>query len=321
MIKKFIIAVDLGGTNLKIALLDLKYKIKEKKVLSTKRFFKKEDLIQSLIGSTNNIIKNNRLNRVNILGMGLGLPGLIDIKRGIVHFFPNIPGWKEVNLKNILEKKLRLPIFLDNDANLACLAEYRLGAARGAKNAVCLTLGTGVGGGIIIEGRLYRGSTSAGGEIGHIPINEKGPRCNCGGIACLETYIGNNRIIKEAKRLFRRNISLEELSYLAKKQNRQALIIWSDVARRLGIALVGIVNIFNPDCIVLGGGVANAGRILFDRVKKIISGQAMTVQARHVKVFKARLGSDAGLIGAAILVRDRHYLQIGVCSQKNENFY
>ena len=305
MAKKFIIAVDLGGTNLKIALLDLKYRIKNKEVLSTRRFIKKEKLIQAIIDSINKIIKNNRLKRSDILGIGLGLPGPIDVKEGIVHFFPNIPGWKEVDLRRTLKKRLGLPAWLDNDANLMCLAEYKLGAAKGAKNAVCLTLGTGVGAGIIIEGTLYRGSTFAAGEIGHIPINEKGPRCNGGGMACLETYIGNNRIIKEAKRLFRRPISLEELSYLAKKQNKKAKLFWSNIARHLGITLVGIVNFLNPDCIVIGGGVSGAGKVLFDKVKEIIASQAMGVQARHVKVVKAKLGNDAGLIGAAILVQEK----------------
>lgn len=306
MIKKFIIGVDLGGTNLKIALLDLKYKIRDKEVLSTQRFIKRESLIKAVIASVNKIIENNKLSRASILGIGLGLPGPINVKRGIVHFFPNIPGWKEVKLKTILEKTLRLPVSLDNDANLMCLAEYKLGAAKGAKNAVCLTLGTGVGGGIIIEGRLYRGSSFSSGEIGHIPINEKGPQCNCGGVGCLETYIGNNRILDEAKSLFKRDISLEGLSTLARKQNKKALAIWSKVAVRLGIALVGVVNLLNPDCIVIGGGVANVGKILFDKVKKIISRQAMSVQARHVRVFKARLGNDAGLIGAAILVKESY---------------
>ena len=304
MATKFIIGVDLGGTNLKIGLLDLQYTIRDKDVLSTQGFTKRQSLIQAIIGSINKIIKNNQLNRADILGAGLGLPGPIDVKKGIVHFFPNIPGWKEVNLKYILKTRLRLPVFLDNDANLACLAEYKLGAARGTKNAVCLTLGTGVGGGIIINGHLYRGLTFSAGEIGHIPINEKGFRCNCGGVACLETYIGNNRILKVAKRLFKRDISLEELSYLAKKQNRRAKSLWSNVAKHLGIALVGVVNLLNPDCIVIGGGVAGAGLILFDKVREIISRQAMVVQARHVKVVRARLGNDAGLIGAAILVKE-----------------
>lgn len=301
---KFIIGIDLGGTNLKIALLDLKYRIKDKKVLSTQAFVNKESLISAIVYSVNAVIEHNRLKRANILGLGLGLPGPIDARRGMVHFFPNIRGWKEVNLKSILERKLRLPVFLDNDANLMALAEYKLGAAKGRRQAVCLTLGTGVGGGIIIDGRLYRGANNATGEIGHIPINEKGPRCNCGGYACLEAYIGNNRIMKEARRLFKRSISLEGLDSLAKRQNKQAIAIWSKVSERLALALVGVVNLLNPDCIVIGGGVANIGKILFDKVREIIAKRAMSVQSRHVKIFKAKLGGDAGLIGAAVLVRE-----------------
>jgi glucokinase len=166
-------------------------------------------------------------------------------------------------------------------------------------------LGTGVGGGIIIEGKLYRGRGNASGEIGHIPINENGPSCNCGGRACLEAYIGNNIILREAKKSFGRKISLEELSLLAGKGNKKARAIWSRVAEKLGLALAGIVNLLNPDCIVIGGGVANVGKILFDRVREVITKRAMSVQAKHVKVIKARLRDDAGLIGAAILVKER----------------
>ena len=300
----FIIAIDLGGTNLKAALLNLKYKIIDKKILKTGGFIKKEQLISVIVNSVKDIIKEHHLSKSDILGVGLGLPGPIDVERGLVHFFPNIPGWKEVNLKNILMQRLGLPISLDNDANLMCLAEYKLGAAKSFKNAVCLTLGTGVGGGIIIEGKLYRGRGFAAGEIGHIPINENGPSCNCGGRACLEAYIGNNIILREAKKSFGRKISLEELSLLAGKGNKKARAIWSRVAEKLGLALVGIVNLLNPDCIVIGGGVANAGKILFDRVREVITKRAMSIQAKHVKVIKARLRDNAGLIGAAILVKE-----------------
>lgn len=304
MAKKLIVGIDLGGTNLKIALLDLKFRIRHKEVLDTKRFHKKEVLISAIVNSVDKILEDNNLSRKSLLGAGLGLPGPIDYEKGVVHFFPNIPGWKEVNLKSILERRLRLPVFVDNDAKLMSLAEHKLGAAKGYMNAVCITLGTGVGGGIIINGNLYRGSGNASGEIGHMPINEKGPRCNCGGHACLEAYVGNKRILKEARRMFRRDISLEELSCLARRQNRGAQTIWGKVAGRLAVALVGAVNLLNPDCIVIGGGVAKAGRILFDKVKKVISNQAMSVQARHVKVSKAKLGNNAGLIGAAILVKE-----------------
>ncbi|MDD2688562.1 MAG: ROK family protein [Candidatus Omnitrophica bacterium] len=303
MSKKFIIAVDLGGTNLKLGLLNLDFKIIHKEVLRTRKFFRKESLISAIVTCVNTILEARGLKRSDILGIGLGLPGPVDEKNGIVHFFPNIPGWKEVRLKKILSKRLRLPIFLDNDANLMTLAEYKLGAARGFKNSLCITLGTGVGGGLIINGSLYRGSSNAAGEIGHVPINEEGARCNCGARGCLEAYIGNSRIIQEARRLFRRDISLEELSLLAKRHNRLALNTWSKVARRLGLALCGVVNLLNLDAIIIGGGVANAGEVLLDRVKKAINEQAMSVQAKQVKIFKAKLGNDAGLIGAAILVK------------------
>ncbi|MGE5196946.1 MAG: ROK family protein [Deltaproteobacteria bacterium] len=303
MAKKFIIGIDLGGTNLKIALLNPKFRIAYKEILSTKNFLSKASLIEAIIKAVNKVILENNLTRKDILGVGAGLPGPIDAKQGLVHFLPNIAGWKDVKLKQILEKKLRLPVFLDNDANLMCLAEYEMGAARGAKNAVCITLGTGVGGGIIIDGKLYRGSAFAAGEIGHIPINENGPKCNCGGVACLEAYIGNNKIIREAAASFKKKLTLEELSRMAHSGNRRARQIWETVARRLGIALSGVINLINPDCIVIGGGVANAGRLLFDNVIKTVSERAMTVQSEHVRIFKAKLGDDAGLVGAAILAK------------------
>ncbi|MDD2752795.1 MAG: ROK family protein [Candidatus Omnitrophica bacterium] len=304
MAKRYIIAIDLGGTNLKLGLFDLKYKIIAKSILNTRQFRSKDSLILAIVDAINGFLKSRNLSKQEVLGVGMGLPGPIDVKRGLVHFFPNIPGWKEVNLKSILEKKLSLPVFLDNDANLMSLAEYKLGAAKNTTNAICITLGTGVGGGIIIDGKLYRASAFAAGEFGHVPINESGPQCNCGGIACLETYIGNNRIMALVERTFGRRISLEDLSALAKRKNQKAVKIWLEVGTHLGVALVGVVNMLNPDCIVIGGGVANAGKILFDQVKTVIRKRAMLIQAKHVKVFKAKLGYDAGLIGAAILVRE-----------------
>jgi glucokinase len=308
MKKKYIIGIDLGGTNLKIALFGPGFKIIDRENLNTANFRQKETLITRIVDSVNNIIENNRLIKNNILGVGLGLPGPIDLNRGVVHFFPNIPGWSEVNLKKILEKNLKLEVFMDNDANLMALAEYKLGAAKGSKNAVCLTLGTGVGAGIIIGGRIYRGSSFAAGEIGHMPINERGPKCNCGGFACLESYIGNKRILRQAQRIFKRDeLSLEELSCMAKGNNKKAIQIWSGVGERLGLALVSVVNLLNPDCIVIGGGVANAGRILLDKVEETILSRAMPVQAGAVKLRQAKLGNDAGVIGAALLVKEQSH--------------
>jgi len=304
MSKKFIVGIDLGGTNLKIALLDLNYRIIYKSFFSTQRLRTKAKLIDKICDSIREIIYSKKIRKSEVLGVGIGAPGPIDYSKGKVHFFPNIPGWKDVPLKLMLEKRIKLPVFVDNDANLMCLAEARIGSARMSKNAICLTLGTGVGAGIIINGDLYRGSSFAAGEIGHMPLNEEGPRCNCGGRACLERYIGNKEILKSAKKLFKRSVSLEELSVLAKKGNTKAKYLWYNVGIKLGIILSGLVNVLNPDTIVIGGGVAGAGKFLFDGVANTIKERSMPIQARSVKILKAKLGKDAGLIGAGILLKE-----------------
>jgi len=304
MAKKFIIGIDLGGTNLKVALLDLNCKIKDKEVLSTRSFLEKDDLILGILHAVNRFIKYNNLSKAEILGVGLGLPGPVDAKAGIVHFFPNIPGWIEVPLRDILRKSLGLAVFLDNDAKLMALAEYKTGAAKGFYNVLCMTLGTGIGGGLIINGKLYRGFNNAAGEVGHLPINEKGFSCNCGAEGCLEAYVGNKRIKLEAKKKFKREISLEELSELSERHNKMAVEIWCKTGAHLGFALAGVVNLLNLDAIVIGGGVAKAGNALFDSITKTLKEQAMSVQAKRVRILKAKLGNEAGLIGAAIMVKE-----------------
>ncbi len=305
MRKKYIIGIDLGGTNLKVALFDLNFRFKAKKFHSTGNFACREALTAGIAGAALQIIKDHKLEKKDILGIGLGLPGPIDVESGVVHFFPNIPGWINVPLRAFLEKMTGIPVFIDNDANLMCLAEYKLGAAKGALNAVCLTLGTGVGGGLIIEGKLFRGSSFAAGEIGHIPINEKGPACGCGGTACLESYIGNRRIAALIKKIFKKDIPLEEVSRMAEKNNQKAIKVWEYVGGKLGLALAGVVNLLNPDRIVIGGGVAEAGEVLFSKVEETIISKAMVVQAKKVKVFKAKLGNNAGMLGAALLVKEQ----------------
>ncbi|MDP2927717.1 MAG: ROK family protein [Candidatus Omnitrophota bacterium] len=305
MVKKFIIAIDLGGTNLKCALLDSSLKIKAKSSFSTKSFDNKYKLIQGITDSVDSFILNQRLKRSAILGVGIGVPGPVDTLKGIVHFLPNIPGWKEVRLKKILEQKTKLSVFIDNDAKLMTLAEHGAGAAKKYKNVLCLTLGTGVGGGLIINDLLYRGPDNAAGEAGHFPLNERGPRCGCGARGCLETYVGNNKIIKDARKLFGSKITLERVSALARQNNPEAIDFWSQVGKKLGLALSGIVNLLNLDLIVIGGGVSCAGGVLFENIRRTILLRAMLVQAKRVRVVKAKLGIDAGIIGAGYLVKER----------------
>ncbi len=305
MSKSFIIAIDLGGTNLKCALLDARFKIRARSLFNTKSFDNQARLVQGIADSITSFINIRKLKPGDILGVGLGVPGPVDTYKGIVHFLPNIPGWSQVKLKEILSAKTGLKVFLDNDAKLMTLAEHQVGAAKNYPNALCLTLGTGLGGGLIINNLLYRGSDNAAGEAGHLPVSEYGPRCGCGSRGCLETYVGNNNILKVARKLFGPATTLEQISDLARQKDSRAIKFWSTIGKDLGLALSGVVNLLNLDVIVLGGGVAQAGKVLFNSVRSTISNRAMRVQARRVKIVKAKLGVDAGLIGAGYLVRER----------------
>jgi glucokinase len=305
MAKKFIIAIDLGGTNLKCALLDSSLRIRARSYFSTKSFDNRQRLIGGIVDCVNSFVLKLSLSKSSILGAGIGLPGPADTFRGIVHFLPNIPGWKEVRLKRILEQETKLTVFIDNDAKLMALAEHKEGSAKGYGNVLCLTLGTGVGGGLIIANSLYRGMDNAAGEVGHLPLNEDGPICGCGSRACLEAYVGNAKIIKDARKLFGSKITLEEVSRLAQSKDSEAIRFWNGVGKRLGLALSGVVNLLNLDAIVIGGGVSYAGEVLFKGVKATILARAMSVQAKRVKILKARLGNDAGIIGAGYLVKER----------------
>lgn len=295
----YAIGIDLGATFVKMGIVDNKGNVYSRRKVETLSSSDKIFLIDSIVNNVKNIIEESG----PVLGIGIGVPGPVDSKRGIVHYFPNIKGWKEVPLKAILEKRLSLSVALDNDVNAMTLGEFVFGAGKTSRNIVCLTLGTGVGGGIIIDGELYRGGSMTAGEIGHMPINETGPVCNCGGIACLERYIGNRYILERAKKIFGSSITLEKLSEFAGSGDKKAMAIWQDVAKKLSVVLVQVINLLNPDKIVIGGGVSKAGHFILNPLKKEITRRAMKDQASHVKIVLAKLGADAGIIGSSLLVR------------------
>ncbi len=303
---QFVLGIDVGATNIKFGLVDSSGKITATSHLVTRDFLShKTKLINALLDECAILFKKNRFNINNLLGVGVGLPGLVDVTRGIVRFLPNIPGWKDVPLKKIMEEKLRIPIFLDNDVNLITLGEWKFGAGRGIPNMVCVALGTGVGSGLILDNKLYRGEGFTAGELGHVPLNEKGPKCNCGGWACLEQYVGNKPLQKKAAGLFKDNrIQLEEVDRLAEQGNPKALKFWHQIAEQIGCGLVSVVNLLNPRRIIIGGGVSNAYRHIFPVIRETIRKRAMSVPARMVEVVRAQLGNKAGLLGAYALVND-----------------
>ena len=301
---KFVVGIDIGGTNIKLGLISLSGHVAYRTSFVTKGFVRdKADLIKVLTDRIKEIIAGNKAVKKDIIGIGIGLPGIINSSQGIVSTLVNIPGWKNVPLKKIIEKKLGLNTFIDNDVNLMALGEWKYGAGNGLDNIVCLTLGTGVGGGLIINGQLYRGPSFSAGELGHIPIDIHGLRCNCGGTGCLERYVGNQTLLNNAKKIFRNpRITLEEVSRMAVRGNRQAIHFWEHTGQLLGVALTGVVNLLNPQRIVIGGGVANAHRALLMAVRRTIKQRAMRIPATTVDIVKATLGNNAGILGAQVYV-------------------
>lgn len=302
----YTIGVDVGGTNIKIGVLDASGQVIARKHFATKLIASsKIKLIDALAHHILDIIAKAGLKKKQVNGVGIGLPGPIDFKAGIVRFLPNIPGWKNVPLKQLLEDRLDVPVFIDNDVKLITLAEWQMGAGKGFKDLVCLTLGTGVGSGLVLGGRFYRGAHNAAGELGHLPLNEQGPKCNCGGFGCLESYIGNQPLVTRANEIMgSSDMSLEKMFGLANKNNTKALMFWKETATHLGNGLTAVVNLLNPQLIIIGGGVSNNHKYLFKAAQEVIDTRAMLTHRRKVKIVRAEFGNDAGIIGAQVLVNN-----------------
>ncbi len=318
MKKSLLIGIDLGGTNTKIALISNETNILDRSTFLTKAYALKKDLINKLINEVNSLLHSNGYSINNLTGIGIGLAGLVDYSKGFIFNLTNIPGWRKVPLRSSLEGKFNVPVYLDNDANAICLGEYLYGAGKDSNNLVSVSLGTGIGSGIIINGKLYRGSSFSAGEIGHIIINENGPECGCGSFGCLEAYVGNSAIIKAANERLKRkkskilnritrgnikNLTPRHLSLAAKEGDPVSIAIWKDIGRHLGIGLSALVNLLNPDKIVLCGGISKAGNFLLKPAVKSLKKFSMDVPGKIVKVLLSKLGDDAGVIGAASLVK------------------
>lgn len=318
---KYAIGIDLGGTNTKIGLVNDKGKIVQKESFSTKGFKGPDPLIEKMVIVCLKLLHDAEVRSTDFCGIGVGVPGIVDSIQGIIYNLTNIFGWKNVHLKAKIQRLIPTKVFVDNDVNLMALGELHYGAAKGAKNIVCVTLGTGVGGGLIVDGKLYRGSTLSAGEIGHITLDRSGPACNCGNRGCLEAYVGNQRIVETAvkgihsgqKTLISKlvnndlaKVTPEIISKAADRGDKFAKEIWRNVGECLGIVFAGIVNFFNPDMFVIGGGVAAAGPIMFDSLKKTLKERSFKIASDKAKIVQAKLGNDAGIIGAATIAMVHH---------------
>ena len=317
--KKYNIGVDIGGTNVKIALVDEKGIIAYSNSVPTRAEMGYEYTIQNIISTIKDSLKESHNDISNIGGIGFGLPGQIDSVNGIVRLLPNIPGWVEVPLAKIVQDEFKVPVKLDNDVRVATLGELNFGAGKGCQNLVCLTVGTGVGSGIVLNGQLVRGASMTAGEIGHVVVERTdGEICGCGSRGCLEAYASGPSIVKMAKDYIAggKSTKFKEIAagneitpfmvYEAAKQgDAVAKQIFNIVGEYLGVALVSVVNLLNPEKIIVGGGVGQAGDLLLNPVREAIQRRCIPTSAAAVEVVPAQLGESAGVVGASLLVNQK----------------
>ncbi len=316
--KKYSIGVDLGGTNIVNTVVNYQGKIVSRLKVPTLAERGKESTIKRIVETIHENIVQSTIASGDIIGIGIGAPGPLDVKKGIINFAPNLPGWRDVPLRKILEDEFNMKIVLENDANAAAWGERCFGAGQGVNNLVCFTLGTGIGGGIIINGKIYHGNNYGAAELGHMTVNKDGPRCNCGNYGCLESYSSATGIKNRIKNRIKEGIKSEFLDFdedklfeslrlksifeVARKGDRLTKDIVEEAISYLGIAIANIANILNPEMVVLVGGITNEGNKLLIPLRKEVKKRALYSNYKSLKIVIGKLAGNAGVLGAAALL-------------------
>lgn len=296
---KTFLGIDWGGTYVKAGIVDEKGNILKKKKFSSYCLGDKEPFFDNIR------VLLDDFSDFTVAGIGIGVPGIVNVEQGFIYYLPNVPGWEEYPLKSILQKRLNLPVYIDNDANVFALAEARVGAAKEVKRALFLTLGTGLGGAVIFDGKVLEGATSSS-EVGHVPISLKGQACGCGGKGCIETFVGSRYLLKKYNRLKKNKEGIKEVKRIfinARKGEKEALKIWEDFSYALGMFLAGMINVFNPEKIILSGGMAGAFDLFRPMLWEVIKKQAMLPQLVNLKIVRTKL-DNPGVVGAGLLVKE-----------------
>ena len=309
-----IIGVDLGGTNVKTALVSKDKQVLGKDARPTPEESTPEAVMAVMVESVDAVLDSAGLGRDAVVAAGFGAPGPMNWQTGVVYEPPSLKGWKNVPLAAEMNKRLGVPCFVDNDANVACYGEYWLGAGQGVDSMVLLTLGTGVGGGIVVSGQLLRGIDGTAAEIGHLKVQRNGRLCGCGGHGCLEAYgsvTGMVRTAVEGIEAGRETILTEicggDLNDLTGKMVSDAVEQGDEFARWvmeetgawLGLGIASLVNLLNPEKVVLCGGMIAAGDVLFDPIRRTVKAETFEVPGNRAEIVPAGLGADSGVLGAA----------------------
>ncbi|MDR0984178.1 MAG: ROK family glucokinase [Ruminococcus sp.] len=317
MDKKYYIGIDLGGTNIKAGIVDENYNITAKSSRRTNCPRPASEIVADMVLTAKDAVAKAGLTLTDIKSVGIGSPGIANSKTGVVEYSNNL-GFKDVPVAEMVSEAMGLPVFIENDANAAAYGEFLSGAAKGAVNAVCITLGTGVGGGIIIDGKIYSGSNFAGAEIGHSVVEFGGPQCSCGRRGCFEVFSSATGLIRMTKIALEENsdtamhewtekngggkISARTAFECAKNGDKVAGEVVDKYIKYLACGIANVINIFQPDLLCIGGGVCNEGDYLLNPLKELVKSEIYTKNSeKNTEIVIAELGNDAGIIGAALL--------------------
>ena len=311
---KYAIGVDLGGTSIKLGIVTNTGRLIKKISVQTEAEKGPKKVIDNIISG---IRKLTDKSKYKIEGIGIGCPGVVTPGKGIVENPPNLPGWEKVNIGKVIRKEFKKNVFVDNDANAAAIGELTFGSGKNYKSFIMITLGTGVGGGIVINKKIYHGDFGAAGEIGHISIDFNGPKCNCGSYGCIEAYAGNLYLRERVRTELRKHpeskmwklinndlskVSPRKVQLAAETGDAFAKSVIDELGVHLGSAFASLCNVLDISVFVIGGGIAGFGKPLFDSIKKTISRRVMAPIRPRVRVLPAKLKNDAGIKGASALV-------------------
>lgn len=320
---EFFLGVDLGGTKILTVVADHNGNILASEKRPTEAEQGPEKVINNIYATVLDVLEKSSVRSRDIIKMGIGSPGPIGISEGMIYMAPNLY-WENVPIVKLLEEKVNIPVILENDANAAALAEKWFGAGKDVDNLLYITVSTGIGGGIIINKKIYHGVNDGAGEVGHMIIDPAGPRCGCGNPGCLEAIASGtaiNRMAGEAirqdkdtllKELFINNqekIDGMMIADAARRGDRIALQIWHKAGRYLGIGLANLINIFNPEMIVLGGGVMNAADLIFRPMEESLKEYSFESNYKSVRICQALLGEEAGVRGAIAVAMGERLLR------------
>jgi glucokinase len=315
----YAIGIDVGGTKLAAGLIDREARLVAQNVTFAHAGCSPDGVVDAIAASVDTLLADSGATTDQIAGAGVGSSGHIDSRRGLVLTNSNLPDWDCYPLAEVLRQRLDMPVIIDNDANCAAWAEYRLGAGRGSTHMCYLTFSTGCGMGIVIDGRIYRGATGTAGEIGHTVVDPNGPRCSCGKRGCLMSYAcgmaldemargclecGEGTLLRELCGECPEHVKAEQIAEAARQGDLVALRLLNTAGRFFGIGLSTVVQVLNPDRIVIGGGLAHIGPLLLDSCRQALDENIHPVLRGTAQVVLSELWTQAGMLGAGLLVWD-----------------